>query len=175
MALILSAAFLTFGCASPPEAEKKAAEEAVAGARAAGVEKYASADFVAITAALKEAESHMGAKKYGEAKTAYVRVKDLADKSAKGIEAGRAAMKAQVEQDMANAEKRWQEVEGKVRAAGKRLKADLKQTWEVDGRGAAEALQAAKGATATDPLAAKEKLSVFTALVEKWENELKKK
>lgn len=163
----------TFGCASPPEAEKKAAEEAVSAAQAAGAEKYASSDFAAAANALKEAEAQMAAKKYVEAKGGYVKVKELADKAAKAVEAGKAAMKGEVESLMADTEKRWQALEGNVQKIAKSLKAEQKQTWEVDAKGATEALQAAKAAGGADPAAAKEKLATVAAIVDKWEGELK--
>jgi predicted nucleic acid-binding Zn-ribbon protein len=166
-------ALVVTGCASPPEAEKKAAEDAVNAARAAGAEKYAANDFGAASAALKDAEGQMGAKKYSEAKTAYVKAKELADKAAKAAPAGKTAMKAEVDAAVADAEKKWQELEGKVKAAARKLKPDQKKAWEADTRSAGEALQAAKTAAADDPIGAKEKLGPVTAAIEKWEGELK--
>lgn len=171
--VILAVAFATFGCASRPEAEKNAAEQAVSAAKAAGADKYASSDFAAATDALKTAEGEMGARKYPEAKTAYVKAEELAEKAAKAVEAGKAAMKSQVEQQLADTEKRWQKLEAEAKATAKKFKADQKQAWEADAKAATESLQAAKAAASDDPASAKEKLSTVAAILDKWEAELK--
>jgi hypothetical protein len=51
MPLLAAVSLLTFACASPPEAEKKAADAAVSAATAAGADKYAPSEFSAMTAA----------------------------------------------------------------------------------------------------------------------------
>jgi len=165
---VLMAGLVASGCASPPEAEKKAAEQAVSAARAAGADKYAASDFAAMTSALQAAEAQMGAKKYSEAKTSYVKVKELADKAVRAAQSGKAAMKAAVEQQLADAEKRWQELVGKLKALARKLTAGRKQAWEADAKAVAEALQAAKAAAADDPAGAKEKLAMVTAILDKW-------
>ncbi len=81
--LLAAVSLLTFACASPPEAEKKAADAAVSAATAAGAEKYAPSEFSAMTAAVKKAESEMSRKAYKEAKASYEAVKDLAEKATK--------------------------------------------------------------------------------------------
>jgi len=163
----------TFGCAQAPEAEKKAAAEAVSAAKAAGAEKYAPSDFAAAAAALKAAEDQMAARKYGEAKTAYVKAKEQADKAAKAGEAGKAAMKSQVNQQLAEMGTRWRELEGKVRAAGRKFKPEQKQAWETDAKATAEALQAAQAAAGDDPAMATEHLARVVQILEKWEVEVK--
>ncbi|MBI3454273.1 MAG: hypothetical protein HY002_00605 [Candidatus Rokubacteria bacterium] len=173
LVVVVAVSLASFGCAPPPAAEKAAAEQAMSAARAAGADKYASGDFAAATAALKEAEAQMGARKYGEAKNSYAKVKELADKAASAAVAGKAAVKAEVEQQLANAEKRWREVEGKVKAAAPKLKAEQKQAADADARSVAEALQAAKTGAGDDPLAAKDKIATVTAAADKWEAELK--
>ncbi len=170
---VLAVLLVAFGCASPPEAEKKAADEAMKAARAAEADRYAASDFAAATGALKTAEAQMADKKYSEAKTAYVKAKDLAEKATKAAEAGKAAMKSQVEQELAQTEKRWHEVEGKVKPAVKKLKAEQRQLWEADAKAATETLEAAKATIERDPAGAKDKLATITASAEKWESELK--
>jgi hypothetical protein len=71
----------------------------VTAAKAAGAEKHAAADSAAATETLKAADAQMGERKYSEARAAYVKAKELAEKAAKGVEAGKATMKAQVEQE----------------------------------------------------------------------------
>ena len=81
VSLVAAMSLLAFACASPPEAEKKAADAAVSAAQSAGAEKYAPSEFSAMTAAVKKAESEMSTKAYKEAKASYESVKDLADKA----------------------------------------------------------------------------------------------
>ncbi len=78
----LTAGLTTWGCASPPEAEKKAAEEAVANARAAGAETYAANELTAAAAQLREAEAQMVAKRYAAAQLSYLRAKEAGSPSA---------------------------------------------------------------------------------------------
>lgn len=171
--MVCAVALTAVGCASPPTAEKEAAEKAVAAAKEAGAEKYAAADFAAASDALKDAEAQMTAKKYSEAKTAYGKAKDAADKATKGVESGKAEVKAQVEQLLTDTAKQWQALQEQVAAASKRLKPDQKQTWESDAKAAAEALDATKAALGDDPAGAKDKLAAVTAAIQKWEGELK--
>ena len=79
------------GCDSPPEAEKKAAESAVAAAKQAGADKYAAQAYAAMDAAQKQADSQMAAKEYKEAKAATRRSRRLADEAAKAAVSGKAA------------------------------------------------------------------------------------
>lgn len=171
--VVVAVALAMFGCASPPAAEKKAAEEAVSAARSVGAETYASSDFTAALDALKAAEAQMEAKKYSDAKTAYVKAKELAGKAAAAVETGKTAMKSEVESRLADTEKRWQELEGKVKVVAKKLKAEQKQAWEADAKSVMEALQAAKAAAGNDPVAAKAKLTMVAAALDKWEAEWK--
>src|SRR6516162_5873225 len=78
---VLATGLVAAGCASPPDAEKKAADTAVAAAQAAGAEKYAAQQFAALQVAVKTAEAQMTAKSYKEAKESYETVKRLADEA----------------------------------------------------------------------------------------------
>lgn len=171
--LVLAMAVAMFGCGAPPEAEKKAAEQAVSAAKAAGAEKYASAEFSAAAEAMKAADSQMSARKFPEAKAGYLKAKELAEKAATAAEAGKATMKSQVEQQLADAERRWRELEGKAKAAARNFKAGQKQDWEVDARSVAESFQAARAAVSGDPASAKEKLDAVAAILQKWDADLK--
>lgn len=170
--LVTMVGLLAFGCASPPEAEKKAADAAVSAARSAGADKYAAADFTAMSDALKTAESEMSAKKYKEAKASYEKVTPLAEKAAKSAESGKAAMKAEVEKQAGEIEKRWQDLEGKAKAAGKKLKAEQKKAWEAAAKSVTAGLSAAKAAAGNDPAGAKGQLGAVMAAVDKWDAEL---
>jgi colicin import membrane protein len=170
--LLAAVSLLTFACASPPEAEKKAADAAVSAATAAGAEKYAPSEFSAMTAAVKKAESEMSRKAYKEAKASYEAVKDLAEKAATAAAAGKAAATADAEKQIADLEGRWKELQGQAEAAGKKLKADQKAAWDTDAKSLTEALEAAKAAVATDAAAAKAKLASIPAVLDKWAADL---
>jgi len=48
--LLAAVSVFAIACASPPEAEKKAADQAASSATSAGAEKYAPSEFAAMTA-----------------------------------------------------------------------------------------------------------------------------
>lgn len=172
-AFMVAASLASFGCARPPEAEKNAAEEAASSARAAGADRYASGDFAAMTEALRAAEEQMGAGKYSDAKTGYTKAREMAEKAVKVAEAQKAAIRSRAEQQLAETGKRWEELESKVKAAAKKLKADQKRAWEADAKAAAAAFEAAKAGAAVDPAAAMDKLAAVAQALGKWEEELK--
>lgn len=170
--VLVAVSLLTFACASPPEAEKKAADEAARAARAAGAEQYAAGEFAAMTDALRKAESEVSAKAYKEAKASYVTAKELAAKAAMAAESGKAAMKAAVEKQLGDLDRRWQDLQDKVQAAAKKLSADQKKAWEADAKAVSDSLQAAKDATGADAAKAKDKLAAVAAALDKWEADL---
>src|SRR6185369_6242059 len=134
---VLAMSIFAFACASPPEAEKKAADAAVSAAQSAGAEKYAPSEFSAMTAAMKKAESEMSTKAYKEAKVSYQSAKDLADKATQAAGAGKAAAdaaKADAEKQLADLDARWQELQAKAAAAAKNLKADQRAVWEANAK-----------------------------------------
>lgn len=167
--LLVAVGLLAFGCASPPEAEKKAADAAVAAAKSAGAEQYAKADFTAASDALKAAEAEMGGKKYAEAKASYEKVTQLADKAAKAAQAGRAQVKAEADQLAADLEKRWQDTQARAKAAQKKLEAEARQAWEAAAKAVPEGLAAARSG---EPAAAREKLTALAATLDKWDADL---
>lgn len=171
--MVCAVALAASGCASPPTAEKEAADKALARAQAAGADKYASADFAAASDALKEAEALVAAKKYSEAKAAYAKAKETADKAAQGVEAGKADMRAQVEKLLTDTAKQWQALQDRVSAAGKRLKPEQQETWKSDVKVVAESLDATRAALGDNPAGAKDKLAPVAAAIQKWEGELK--
>ena len=69
--VLAGVALLAAGCDSPPEAEKKAADAAIAAAKSAQADKYAAPAYKAVTDLQRQAETFMGEKKYKEAKAAY--------------------------------------------------------------------------------------------------------
>jgi hypothetical protein len=170
--VVAGVALLVAGCESPPEAEKKAADAAVAAAKAAEADKYAGPAYKAVTDLQRQAETFMGEKKYKEAKAAYERAKGLAEDAGKAAASGKAAMKAEVEKGIAAAEAAWAGLDKQAKAMAKKLKPDQKKAWEEEAKAAAGALQGAKDAVANSPAEAKEKLAVVLASVEKWSKDL---
>ncbi len=170
--MLAGVALMVAGCASPPEAEKKAADAAVAAAKSAEADKYAGPAYKAVTDLQRQADSFMGEKKYKEAKAAYERAKGLGDDAAKAAVAGKTAMKAEVEKGIAAAEAAWTGVEKQAQAAAKKMKPDVKKAWEADEKATKDALAAAKTALANSPAEAKDKLASVLASIEKWTKDL---
>ncbi len=170
--MLAGVALMVAGCASPPEAEKKAADAAVAAAKSAEADKYAGPAYKAVTDLQRQADSFMGEKKYKEAKAAYERAKGLGDDAAKAAVAGKTAMKAEVEKGIAAAEAAWTGVEKQAQAAAKKMKPDVKKAWEADEKATKDALAAAKTALANSPSEAKDKLASVLASIEKWTKDL---
>ena len=159
--MLAGVALLVAGCDSPPEAEKKAADSAIAAAKSAEADKYAAPAYKAVTDLQRQADSFMGEKKYKEAKTAYERAKGLGDDAAKAAVAGKTAMKAEVEKGIAAAEAAWAGIEKRAQAA-----------WEADEKATKTALAPSKTALANSPAEAKDKLATVLASIEKWSKDL---
>lgn len=170
--VVAGVALLVAGCDSPPEAEKKAAETAIATARSAEADKYAASAYKAVTDLQRQAESFMGEKKYKEAKAAYERSKGLAEEAGKAAVAGKAAMKTEVEKGIAAAEAAWMGLEKQAKAAAKKMKPDQKKAWEDGAKATQAALQEAKSAVANSPAVAQEKLVAVLASIEQWSKDL---
>ena len=170
--MLAGVALLVAGCDSPPEAEKKAADAAIAAAKSAEADKYAAPAYKAVTDLQRQADSFMGEKKYKEAKAAYERAKGLGDDAAKAAAAGKTAMKAEVEKGIAAAEAAWAGLEKQAQAAAKKMKPDQKKAWEDDAKAAKDSLAAAKTALANSPAEAKDKLASALASIEKWTKDL---
>jgi predicted nucleic acid-binding Zn-ribbon protein len=170
--VLAGVALLAAGCDSPPEAEKKAADAAIAAAKSAQADKYAGPAYKAVTDLQRQAESFMGEKKYTEVKAAYERAKGLADDAGKAAATGKAAMKTEVEKGIAAAEAAWTGLEKQAQAAAKKMKPDQKKAWEEDAKAARAALTSAKDTVANSPAEAKEKLGSALATIEKWSKEL---
>jgi hypothetical protein len=170
--MLAGVALLVAGCDSPPEAEKKAADAAVAAAKSAEADKYAAPAYKAVTDLQRQADSFMGEKKYKEAKAAYERAKGLGDDAAKAAVAGKTAMKAEVEKGIAAAEAAWVGIEKQAQAAAKKMKPDVKKAWEADEKATKDALAASKTALANSPAEAKDKLTTVLASIEKWTKDL---
>ncbi len=163
----LIAGLTTRGCASPPEAEKKAAEEAVGKARKLGAEKYATNQFAAAVEEFQAAEAQMLAKQYAEAQRTYLRATEAGLKAAKTVDAVKTAMMPEVEQQLAGVVKQWTHLEGEIQAE-KTLTVVQKRDWEVDTKRITATLLEARASLDDDPARARERLAVVTALLEAW-------
>jgi len=170
--VLAGVALLAAGCDSPPEAEKKAADAAIAAAKSAEADKYAGPAYKAVTDLQRQAETFMGEKKYKEAKAAYERAKGLADDAGKAAATGKTAMKAEVEKGIAAAEAAWTGIEKQAQAAAKKLKPEQKKAWEDEAKATQAALKSAKDAVANSPVEAKDKLATVLVSIEKWSKDL---
>jgi len=157
----------TRGCAPPPEAEKRAAEEAVAKARRFGAEKYAANQFAAAVEQLQAAEAQMVAKKYAAAQSTYLSAKEAGLKAAKTVDAVKTAIKPEVEQQLAEVVKQWEHVDSEIKAE-KTLTVVQKHDWEVDTKRITATLLEARASLDDDPARARARLAVVTALLEAW-------
>lgn len=170
--VLAGVALLAAGCDSPPEAEKKAADAAIAAAKSAGADQYAGPAYKAVTDLQRQAESFMGEKKYKEAKAAYERAKGLGDDVARAAVTGKAAMTVEVEKGIAAAEAAWTGLEKQARAVAKKMKADVKKAWDEDAKATQAALKSAKDTVKTAPAEAKAQLGTALAAIEKWTKDL---
>jgi hypothetical protein len=170
--VLAGVALLAAGCDSPPDAEKKAADAAIAAAKSAGADTYAGPAYKAVADLQRQAEGFMADKKYKEAKAAYERVKGMADDAGKAAVAGKAAMQAEVEKGITATEAAWAGLEKQAQAAAKKMKPDMKKAWDDDSKAAKDSLKAAKDALATSPADAKDKLASVLGVVEKWSKDL---
>ncbi len=160
---------LESGCASPPQAEKTAAADAISAAKAAGAMTNASDELAAATEALTSADARMAAKQFAEAKSGYLRAKELGDKATRVAGTNRTATKSAIDQQLLELARRWEELAGRVKAAGSELKRPQQQDWEADSKTAAEILQVAKALASDDPANARQKLGALAVFMDKWE------
>ena len=171
--IILALAVIFIGCAKPPDAEKKAAEDAMNAAVAAGADKYAVADLDAAKGMWNDAEAKMTAKNYAEAKKGYMDAKAGFEKAAGGVDAGKKAMMDANTAMMAGADKMWKDMEAMAKKMGKKMKPDQKKAWAADEKAIMDGMKAAKDMNATDPAGAKAKMNDVKAMADKWDNMMK--
>ena len=161
------------GCAQPPEAEKQAAKGAMDAAVSGGADKYAVADLDAAKKVWETAESQMNEKKYQEAKQSYIDAKAAFEKAGSAAEAGKKAASDQASAVLASIEEAWKDLEAKAQKIAKKMK-NKKGAWVADSKTVTDGLVKAKEMIASDPAGAKPKLDELQALVDKWEDILKK-
>jgi hypothetical protein len=166
--IVLALAFVFVGCATPPDAEKSAAQAAMDAAVSAGADKYVAADFGAAKSLWETAESQMKDKKYKEAKQGYIDAKAAFEKAAGGVEAGKKAMTDEANAAVASLEDGWKNLEVTAKTVEKKMK-DKKADWDADAKAFAEGLKATKDMIAADPAGAKAKAGDLKAIIDKWD------
>ena len=173
IALMLGACgLLVVRCASPPDAEQKTAREAVNAALSAGAEQYAPSESIAMTAAVKKAETEMAAKAYKDARVSYTQAKSLAETAERTALTGKAAIRDDLEKQLTELVQRWENLGGQAQAASKQMRAVQKQISDADARTVVEQLEAAKTAVSGDLGVAKERLALASAALDRWERDL---
>jgi len=95
LALILC--LLSAGCAEPPNKEMNQAQGAIDAARAAGADRFASAEFAAATEALTRSEEAVAAGDYRQALSHALDSRERANNAAKQAVEGRANARGQAE------------------------------------------------------------------------------
>jgi hypothetical protein len=166
--VILALALVFIGCASPPEAEKSAANAAMTAATAAGADKYAAADLDAAKKIWDGAEAQMKEKKYKEAKQAYVEAKAAFEKATAAVMAGKQTAAAEANAAVVALEEAWLKLEATAKSIEKKMK-DKKEAWTADATTLTESLKATKDAIALDPAGAKKKIAELKSIVDKWD------
>ena len=99
--LALIIAILSASCAEPPHKEMNQAQGAIDAARAAGADKFASAEFIAATDALKRSEEAAAAGDYRLALNHAIDSRERAANAAKLAVEGRADARGQAERAIA--------------------------------------------------------------------------
>jgi hypothetical protein len=171
--VVLALLLVLGGCAQPPEAERQAAKGAMDAAVSGGADKYAVADLNAAKKVWETAESQMNEKKYKEAKQSYIEGKAAFEKAGGAVEAGKKAASDEASAVLASIEAGWKKLEAKTKTLAKKMK-NKKGDWVADSQAFTEGLARAKEMIAADPAGAKPKLDALKAMVDKWENILKK-
>ena len=166
--IVLAMALVLVGCATPPDAEKSAAQAAMDAAVSAGADKYAAADFGAAKSLWDTAESQMKDKKYKEAKQGYIDAKAAFEKATAGAQAGKKSMTDEANAAVASLEDGWKNLEATAKTVEKKMK-EKKADWDADTKAFAENLKATKEMIAADPAGAKAKAGDLKAVIEKWD------
>jgi hypothetical protein len=166
--MVLALVLVFIGCAKPPEAEQKAAKEAMNAAVTAGADKYATADMDAAKKVLDSAEAQVKDKKYKEAKQGYVDAKAAFEKAAAAVAAGKKAATDEATAAVTALEEAWKGVEAAAKTVEKKMK-DKKDDWAADAKAFGENLKAAKEMIAAEPTVAKTKAGELKGVIEKWE------
>ena len=170
---VLALLLVLGGCAQPPEAERQAAMGAMDGAVSRGADKYAVADLGAARKVWETAESRMNGKKYKEAKQSYIEAKAAFEKAGGAVGIGKKVASDQASAVLASIEAAWKELGAKTKTMARQMK-NKKGAWVADSQAFRKGVAKAKEMIAADPAGAKPKLDELRAMVDKWDNILKK-
>jgi hypothetical protein len=171
--VVLALLLVLGGCAQPPEAERQAAKGALDAAVSGGADKYAAADLDAAKKVWGAAESQLNEKKYKEARQSYIEAKAAFEKAEGAAAAGKKAASHEAGTVLASIEAAWKKLEAKTKTMAKKMK-NKKGDWAADSHAFTEGLAKAKEMIAADPAGAKPKLDELKAMVDKWDDILKK-
>jgi hypothetical protein len=171
--VVLALLLVLSGCTPPPEAERQAAKEAMDAAILAGADKYAVADLDAAKKVWETAKSQMNEKRYKEAQQSYIEAKTAFERAGEAGKAGKMAASDKASAELASIEAAWKKLEVKTKRLAKQMK-NKKGAWIADSQAFKKGLAKAKEMIAADPAGAKPKLDELKAMVDKWDNILKK-
>ena len=115
----------------------------------------------------------MNGKNYKEAKQSYIEAKAAFEKASGAAEAGKKAASDEASAVLASIEAAWKKLGAKTKTLAKQMK-NKKKAWVVDSQAFRRGLAKAKEMIAADPAGAKPKLDELKAMVDKWDNILKK-
>ena len=118
--LLLIITILSAGCAEPPNKEMNQAQGAIDAARAAGAEKFATAEYTAAVDALKRSEEAVAAGDYRQALSHAIDSRDRAQNAAKMAVDGRVEARGQAERAVAEVATLLNRAQEELKAAGGR-------------------------------------------------------
>jgi hypothetical protein len=169
--VVVALAFVFFGCAEPPDAEKSAAKTAMDAAVSADADKYAVSNFESAKGRWDTAESQMASKDYKEAKQSYIDAKSTFEMAASNVKANKEAADA-VNAALPSLENNWKNLEAAARKVEKKM-TDKQEEWTADVKTFTEGLQTVKDMVAKDPVGARTKTDELTSVIDKWDTAFK--
>lgn len=159
--LVLIVTILSAACAEPPNKEINQAQGAIDAARAAGADKFATAEYTAAVDALKRSEDAVTAGDYRQALSHAIDSRDRAQNAAKMAVEGRVEARGQAERAVAEVATLLNRAQEELKAAGGRTLQKPRDTIAAAEKSLQEARTALKienygaVATALDGVAAK--------------------
>jgi len=159
--LVLIVTILSAACAEPPNKEINQAQGAIDAARAAGADKFATAEYTAAVDALKRSEEAVTAGDYRQALSHAIDSRDRAQNAAKMAVEGRVEARGQAERAVAEVATLLNRAQDELKAAGGRTVQKPRDTIAAAEKSLQEARTALKTenyagvAAALDGLAAK--------------------
>ncbi|MXW04875.1 MAG: DUF4398 domain-containing protein [Gemmatimonadetes bacterium] len=111
---VVACLFVAAACAGPPTEAMNGAEDAMAAAMEAEVDKYAPAEYEAAAAELEMARTHMDAEEYGDAKTAAENAMSLFESASQESVVQKELTKREVDEALPAFLERWGEISGSI-------------------------------------------------------------